>query len=443
MMKHFLLLLALVSLIIVTGCEKEQTGDSLPSSSYDNSISIKWFETFRNLTKLNTGFTPPVAARAFGYCGITLYESVVNGIPNANSLSGQLQELNILPTPAADESLSFAIVANAALADAARYYYANMSDSMMQVVFDLERTIDEEYGSSLEPEVFYQSRIYGKKISAAIFDWSKTDGGHEGYTRNFPDSYVVPQGEGLWIPTGIQLRPLQPFWGNNRTFIPNCTMLSQPETSPPTFSTDPASEFYLMAEEVYTTTQNLSDEQKNIAKFWSDDPGKPGTPPGHSISIALQILARENTDLALSSIVLAKVGIAVSDAFVSCWKCKYQYNLIRPVSYIKAHIDQDWLPILNTPPFPEFVSGHSSQSGAFAEVMTDVFGTNYSFIDSTHINRSDIDGTPRLFTSFENCAEEAAISRIYGGIHYTISNTEGLKLGKKVGEMVNSLHFVN
>jgi len=148
------------------------------------------------------------------------------------------------------------------------------------------------------------------------------------------------------------------------------------------------------------------------------------------------VIQQENSNLAFAAEAYARLGMAVADAFVQCWKTKYVYNLERPITYINSYIDADWTTLIGTPPFPEYTSGHSSQSGAFGAVMTALFGENYTFTDNTH---GDQFGGPRSFTSFTQCAEETAISRLYGGIHYPIGNAMGSMSGITIGEMVNEL----
>jgi hypothetical protein len=173
----------------------------------------------------------------------------------------------------------------------------------------------------------------------------------------------------------------------------------------------------------------------NIAHYWADGAGTM-TPAGHSISMLNQIITNEASNLEVAAIAYAKLGIALSDAFLACWKTKFIYNLCRPVTYIRSYIDTSWLPFIGTPPFPEYPSGHSSQSGAMAQVMTDLFGNNYAFTDHTWGTSF---GGPRSFDSFDEAAEEAAISRMYGGIHFEFGNNAGLALGTIVGQNVNEL----
>ena len=160
------------------------------------------------------------------------------------------------------------------------------------------------------------------------------------------------------------------------------------------------------------------------------------TPPGHWISIAMQVAEQAKLGLEDNVDLLARLGIAMSDAFVGCWHEKFEYNLVRPITYIKKNIDPKWEPILNTPPFPEYPSGHSTVSGAMDAVLTAFFGDNYAFEDKT----GSPDGrNPRLFKSFHEAAEEAGISRLYGGIHFQSAIVDGLIQGRCIAAYTNAL----
>jgi hypothetical protein len=234
------------------------------------------------------------------------------------------------------------------------------------------------------------------------------------------------------VPTSAirqQQAPLLPAWGENRSFaMPDGA--SCPLPPPPDYSEDPASAFHREAMEVYDTTLNLTPEQEVIARFWSDDPMLSPTPPGHWISITLDILAQEKAGLDRSADLLMRLGIAMADAFIGCWNAKFQYDLLRPVTYIKRVIDPAWEPLLITPPFPEYPSGHSTQSGAAAAVLTSFYGDDFRFTDRTH----ERDGlAPRHFSSFDAAAREAGISRLYGGIHFRSAIDRGLEQGRCIG----------
>ena len=202
------------------------------------------------------------------------------------------------------------------------------------------------------------------------------------------------------------------------------------------YATDPAAAFYALALEVYRTNFALTEEQTTIAQYWADGAGATGTPPGHWIAIMGQIARNDGLSLIAAAEGYARVGLAVADAFIGCWQTKYTYNVLRPVTYIQAVIDPDWVPLLVTPPFPEYASGHATQSGAVTTVLTDLFGVK-AFTDTTH---RDHDLTPpqapRTFRSFDEAAEEAARSRLYGGIHYASGNNTGLAQGRCIGQVM-------
>jgi membrane-associated phospholipid phosphatase len=185
---------------------------------------------------------------------------------------------------------------------------------------------------------------------------------------------------------------------------------------------------------------HLTDEQKAIARFWSDDPMLSTTPPGHWIQIAFQIFDKGETPVDREVDLIARLSVAMADAFISCWTTKYEFDLVRPVTYIRANIDPAFNPILITPPFPEYPSGHSTQSAAAAEVMTQFFGDNYAFEDASHVR----DGLPpRKFASFRAAADEAGVSRLYGGIHFRTAIERGLDQGRCVAAYANALKTRN
>jgi hypothetical protein len=285
--------------------------------------------------------------------------------------------------------------------------------------------------------VLLRSVDRGREIAAAVDGWSRNDGGHEGYLRNFPSDYSPPAGVGLWEPTLPALLPaLQPYWGRNRCMALDRALTCDPGPPLP-FSIDQDSAFFAEALEVYETVNDLTPAQREIALFWSDDPGQTATPPGHSVAILGQLLRAKDSSLADAAVAYARLGIAVCDAFISCWSVKYTHNVVRPISYIRTHIDPTWgdpLP-LTTPPFPEYTSGHSVQSAAAAEVLSATFGDT-AFTDHTHDARGL---ASRSFDSFAAFAEEAAISRLYGGIHFRSAIELGLEQGRCVGAVVAAL----
>ncbi|MFN8439948.1 MAG: vanadium-dependent haloperoxidase [Caldilineaceae bacterium] len=447
--KHLSIQLLLVLLLsisnpIATGtalAASEKSGTAVTQDS-DAQVATTWFDLYLHLIQTTDGFTPPVAARALGYAGVTLYEAVVPGMTDHQSLAGQLNDLTTLPTPEAGKTYHWPSVANSALAYITRELFINTSRENERVIHALERQLAAGFQAQADQATLDRSIEYGHTLAEAIYQWSLSDGGARGQLHNFHDDYLPPQGAGLWIPTApkFQRSPLQPYWGDNRPFVlQNGNMCDPPP--PLTYSEQPTSTFYRQAMEVYTTVQNLSAEQETIALFWADDAGRTPTPPGHSIAIVTQILKDGHASLALAAETYAKVGIVANDAFISCWRTKYTYNLIRPISYIQRVIDPTWnTPNLTdpvtTPPFPEYTSGHSVQIGAVATVLSDLFGKAYHFTDHTNDQRGFL---ARSFNSFDEMANEAAISRLYGGIHYRQAIEAGLAEGKCIGKQVNAL----
>jgi membrane-associated phospholipid phosphatase len=177
----------------------------------------------------------------------------------------------------------------------------------------------------------------------------------------------------------------------------------------------------------------MTDQQREIATFWTDNARLSGTPAGHWMLIAKDMTDRFGLSLAGAAEVYAVLAVALADAFLSCWQEKYRTNLLRPDAYIRAHIDPAWRPFVATPVFPEYTSGHSVASRAAATVLTQLLGA-VSFTDNTHAARTRL--RPRGFSSFHHAAEEAALSRLYGGIHYPMSIEVGLSQGEDVGRHV-------
>ena len=409
---------------------------SLATDAYPADVATKWADLELKLVKNGTGFTPPVASRAMGYAGVALYEAVVPGMPAYQSLGGQLTNLSTLPQPEAGQRYNWAVAANAAEALILKSLFGNATPTQRTTLDSLEAALNQPFRTA---EEFDRSVRYGRQVAQAVFNWSRTDGGHEGYLSNQPTSYVPPVGVGLWVPAnGTSGRAVQPYWGQNRLFVPANAALPMPALAY-AYSTQPGSPYYAQVQEVYTTSRTLTAGQRTIAAYWADG-GQTISPPGHSLSITGIVLRDRKATLAAAAEAYARVGMAVADAFVGCWKCKYQYSWQRPVAAVQALLDPTWQPLLATPPFPEFVSGHATQSGAASQVLGDLFGSQTAFVDNTHQARG-AGYEPRPFASFAAFANEAALSRLYGGIHFRNANEVGLTEGQKVGRNVSALHF--
>jgi hypothetical protein len=243
-----------------------------------------------------------------------------------------------------------------------------------------------------------------------------------------------PKRPNTTVPGINPLAALEPAWGTVRTFaLDSAAACPAPPAHP--FSNSRDSPLYAEALEVYQLRRGLTEEQKRIAYFWADNPGESGTPSGHWMSVVSSVsdqwaLSPERTVEAY-----ALTAIAVADAFIGCWREKFATHVLRPVAYIQRYIDPAWQPLLNTPNFPTYTSGHSTQSAAAAEVLTALFGENRPYDDPTHITL----GHPvKRLASFRDAAREAGMSRIYGGIHFSMDNIAGRVQGECIGRSVLS-----
>jgi hypothetical protein len=427
-------------LLLILGCEKAESPNAQKTPlDYDSRVVREWFALECTIVKETEGFFPPQAARAFGYMGITAYESVVKGWPEAKSLTGQLTGFDEMFTPFFDEEKQYQweIVANAALSDMMRYMFQKkISAENLAKIDELEQQWLDQLNTGIESAVKDRSVAYGKAVAAGIYEYSKTDGGHEQYVTPFQLPYTWPTNAGAWKPTGAALNPLAPNWKSNRPFLPENIAEAQPTPHMP-FSTAPNSEFYKAALDVYNIVKSNTEEEVEITKFWADDPFNTCTPTGHTFNILGQLLEENDASLGMAVVGYARLGIAENDAFICCWKTKYDYFLVRPVTYIKEYIDPSFTTVIGTPPFPAYTSGHATESAAGSRIFTDMFTDGDGYYQFTDRTQLQFGFSVRNFNNFDEMAEECANSRLYGGIHYNTDNLNGLKMGKSIGDNVN------
>jgi membrane-associated phospholipid phosphatase len=406
-----------------------------PTDDFPSDVASVWFDTLYDVLK-SEATAPPPASWIYGVAAVALYEAVVPSTRHNRSLVGQLNELAEVPQPKKHGKYHWPTVANAALGHTIRGIFPSLEPESLEAVNGLEQSFAAQFQAEVKQQDYERSVAHGQAVADAILTWAATDG----YSTFNNCQYVANPVPGAWEPTppGFNPNPLQPCWGQLRPMV----LASGAECAPPghpEFSTDTRSEFYAAALEVYQTGLTLTAEQQTIAQYWADGAGATGTPPGHWIAIVGQIARDDGLSLVAAAEAYARVGIAVTDAFIACWDAKYLSNLQRPVTYIQDNIDIDgtWLPHIVTPPFPTYTSGHSTQSGAAAAVLSDMFGAK-AFTDTLH---ADHDLVPMLearsFSSFEAAAAEAAVSRLYGGIHFAFDNYDGLSTGQCIGQTIN------
>jgi hypothetical protein len=431
--KLYSLIVITAALLVLQSCRKQNDAIQVQPDAvnYSSKVATEWMHTIEKIVQ-SEGKNPPVASRIYAYEAIGLYESVVPGMQGYQSLQGQIPGLTNLPSPRTFSKLDYISSANEAMYQIALQIFVTLKPENAKAIEDLHTKYYNDAFHRVLSETVKSSADFGKMVATAVLNRANND--NFANTRTL--TYVVPSSTlnaSYWSPTGPTLAPLEPYWGQMKCFAMAdggaCTIKS---TIP--FSTAPGSQFYNQANEVYATGLNLTAEQKAIANWWSDGSSQTATPPGHWVAIVDQIAERKNLDLGKAAETYAMVNIGMADAFISCWDEKYKMNLLRPVTYIRNYItgNTTWNSLLSTPPFPEYPSGHSVASGTASDILTRLLG-NVAFTDSANVY---LGYAPRSYNSFAEAADEAAISRLYGGIHYREAIENGLKQGKEVSKAV-------
>lgn len=420
------------------------------NSIQDANAAIKWGQMTVRIMKSTPNGSPTYGSRAVGYMGLTMYEAIVSGSPKNKTLEGQLNGLANLPRVEKSQKYNWVLSLNAGQSFMLKRLYEHTSAANKASIDSLENVIYQSQVSTTSQEIRDRSVKYGQAIAQAIYEWSKTDGGHQGYKRNFDSTYQLPKGNGFWKapPKGQSpvALPLHPYWGNNRTFAPSNGELPVPKMIP--FDYRKESPYYAQMYEVFKKRQTLTQREKEIANWWGDDPSETFSPPGHSYNLATITIKSAKPDLFKAAETYAHVGMAVADAFINCWKCKYTYHAERPFFFIFYNINTLWELYWPEPPFPAFYSGHAGQASAAATVLTQLYGRTFKFVDDSHVGRPKdeerlVEYKARSFNSFWESALESADSRLYGGIHSCQDNEVGLEEGKKIGGNINSLVWNN
>ncbi len=436
-----------MGIVMINSCNKK-TEEPIPVVEITADVPVRWVAMTLKIAEKTPGNSPTYASRSFGYLGLTMYETVVNGYPEYQSLAGQLSDLKTLPKPTVGLKYNYVLSLNAGEAYMLKNIYEQTSSVNKASIDSLEKVVLTEISKTEDAEVVTRSVAYGQDVAKAIFEWSKTDLGYQGYKNNFTTDYKLPVAAGTWSPptfsqSASQL-PLHPYWGKNRTFVASDAALPIPKPIP--YSTDPRSQYYAQFLEVYAKNKILTQEEKETALWWGDDPSRTFTPPGHAYSLANVAVKTAKPNLIKAAQTYAAVGMSIADAFINCWKTKYTFVVERPSTFIRRYIDASFIQFWPEPPFPAFYSGHSVQSGAAATVLTALYGTDFKFIDNSHEGRERdpltlIEFKNRSYNSFWEAAEEAAYSRFLGGIHSRSDNDVGLAEGRKIGQNVNALKW--
>lgn len=398
-------------------------------------IPHEWNRVIIDVIKVD-GFTPASAARNYAYANIAAYEAVRPGFPGYRSLAGQINGFTAPPAPEAGATYDWRVAAIAAYATVLPelVWRIEMIDSAARLQYDRVAA------QGVAPDVMERSRAYGEAVGKHVVAWMRKDNFVQ---MGAKPRYEVPISEGAWERTPPRFYdPVDPYWGTHRLFTMDSVHQYAP-ADPFPFSTDPNSDFYKQNMEVYELTNKMTDEQFMIARFWDCNPirshlhghftfnNRQISPGGHWINIAGIAARQKGQDMMASLGTYTLVATAIADAFICSWETKYRTNVMRPVTYIQRYIDSTWNPAIETPPFPEYTSGHSTISAAAAAVLTGIFGEPFEYADDTEAYL----GLPvRSFKSFREAAMEVTMSRVYGGIHYMESCIRGTDCGWKIGD---------
>jgi hypothetical protein len=464
--------LPIAALLLATACAR-------PIPAVDPQYVAEWMRNYYGLIRAER-ISPPVASRVLAYAAVGLYEGLATASPGLTSLAGRLNGLDSLPRAERGKSYDPVLVSLAAERTVLESLFVEGLPATRAALATLADSLEAaRLAQNIPTAVREDSKALGTRLGAAILAWAARDGFDE--TRTKP--YHPPVGPRFWVNDsrvneytpqnltavsdfvaldnpGATLRPgaaseralavtrpkaadvrtlkavnptgaTEPWWGTLRPFALHDSD-ECPTPPPAAWSTTAGSPFYAQAKEVHDVGRTLNGEHREIVLYWADNPGQTGTPVGHWLAIGSQLVAQRHLSAAQAAEMFVLVTLAQADAFIATWHVKYQITLIRPVTYIRRYIDPQWTPTIVTPPFPEYPSAHSAQSAAAASVLTTLLGT-VPFEDSTNLA---LGHAVRHFGSFQEAADEAAQSRVYGGIHYAMGRDNGKVLGRCIGRLL-------
>lgn len=381
----------------------------------ETSVVSRWNEVVLEAIK-GERTPPPVAARNLAIVHVAVYDAVVSINPEYRAFYS-----GVRPQPGSDPTAAAAAAAHRVLVE---LYPKRVREFDSQ----LDSVLDEV------PEGAAKTRgvAHGLAVAERVLKWRAADLATASRT-----SYKFTDEEGRWRPTPPKYAdPLLPGWANAVGFAVADRKPFAPSGPPKLDSDAYAAALREVKSLGGTNSEARTKDQTEIARFWADGEGTV-TPPGHWNRIAQAIATDRKLSLAETARLFALLNVSMADAALVCWECKYRFDVWRPVTALRE-TDPTWMPLLPTPPFPAYTSGHSSFSGSAAAALEAFFGTDRVSFTSTS---DGLPGVSRAYTSFRTAAEEAGMSRIYGGIHWQFDNTDGLKCGREIAAHVTKNHF--
>jgi hypothetical protein len=409
-------------------------------------LITEWYDVLNTCVFRSPGFSEPVAVRAYAYTSVALYESIVPGLPENTSLVGQLNGLTSIPRPdTAGKRFHWSLVANASIAEMARNLFANAPASVRSTIDSMEqKQYNDRIVLTKESDMSERSVSYGKEVAKAVFEWAKTDGGHDADKDNYPTGYTAPTNSGAWIPTppDNKTTPMLHTWGKNRTMILQSgnPLQGMNVPSPPTFSTDKNSDFYKEAQTVYTTVKNAPLSQRSLVRFWRGVSGVAYSQPSHIFSLLSQLIRTGPYRMDETIELYTRMAITLNDGCIACFNGKFNNSLQRPISFIQQNIDRSWNrgsitdPVV-TPATPEFISDNALGAVAAITIIKEKFGNSMFFTDRT----GKLYGMgERDYASFTEIQNEMIRAERYSGTQFPFSITAGEQLGSQVAQAVKA-----
>lgn len=439
------LLIAFLFLGLLYGCQKTDISPAfelskaaqrhpLKQSAESADFVYEWYKFLAQLQLPTPASPAPVGYRAFAYIGVGLFESVQPGIKGGSSFSPKLYEMPAMPKPDMSKDYLWSASANAAMASMAKLLLTNLSDADKASIDLFEASNYNHFKSMASEDVLQRSQAFGRSIATAIHNWSSTD--------NFITSsagWQLPVFPGSWVPTSNPPTIFGAFLGESRPMLRYSLKAIAPPIPVP-YSTDPASEFYKAAKEVYDIGKSANPYYQATARWWADagGPGVGYPAPYHLVSIVTGVLESNNSGLWKAAEVYAKTGIGMKDGLIITFRSKYFYNLLRPITYIKQNIDANWNSLLPAPAYPEYTSGLVSNYGPVIQVLIRQFG-DIPVTDDIYAWR----GLPvRHYSSLSQLLEELAISRVYAGIHFRFTQEVSIAMGIELGNEIEKVRVV-
>jgi hypothetical protein len=437
-MRKLCILLPCFFLLFLSAC-KHKADPAVLKQFCENQLG-DWNAKLTNIV-ITDIFTPAQCSRIYAYPNIAAYEALRPQYPSSQSYAGKLNGLQPVPQPkGAQEKFCFPVSSVIAFTTVARKLVYN-GDAIAEMEKRFLDTLDE---LGMDEDLLKKSAEYGRVVGAHINAWATADGYLQ---RNALPAFIVTREPGRYQPTPPNYTDaVETNWKTIRPFVLDSASQFRP-SAPPKYDTAKGSAFYKEAYQVYEAVKNPAPGDSAIAWYWDDNPNtsitnghityfqQKNSPPGHWLSIACSVAKKEKFDAIKTAALISKTAIAIADAFISAWEAKYTYNYIRPETFINQYIDKDWVPLIQTPPFPEYPSAHSVASASAATVLAKTVGEHYQFVDSAEVPY----GRPtRSFNSFYEAADQASRSRLYGGIHFMTALEKGREQGKNIGQFIVS-----